>query len=118
MMNSIVQAIPGYHPENVLSASPFGRLKDIAFNPKFWIVSVLLMAIVISALSVVYVQAQNRILFSQLSSLQNIRNASHVEWGQLLLEESTWSTQARIQQIAEQQLGMVAPKQKNIVIVQ
>ncbi len=117
-MNTIVQAIPGYQSENVLSVSPFGNIRDLFASKKFLLVFVLTVAIMISSLSIVYVQAQNRLLFSQLSHLQKVRDNLHVEWWQLLLEQSTWSTQARVQQIAEQALNMTLPEQKNIIIVQ
>ena len=103
--------------ENFLDASPFGRLQDILSNKMVWLMMSLILAVFISALSVVYVQDQNRMLFSELSSLQQKRDAMHVEWGQLLLEESTWSTQARIQRLASSDLQMHLPKQKNIIII-
>ena len=116
-MNTVVEAIPGYYSEDVLTLSPFGSANSIMTNKYFWICAILLVTVFISALSVVYVQAENRLLYSHLTSLQKNRDSLHIQWGQLLLEESTWSTQARVEHTAEQQLNMVLPKQKNIVIV-
>ena len=70
-----------------------------------------------SALGVIYVQDMNRMLYSQLQTLENTRDNLSVEWGQLLLEESTWATQARVAQIASQNLGMSIPEQNSIVMV-
>ncbi|GAG30674.1 unnamed protein product, partial [marine sediment metagenome] len=62
-MNSAVGAIPGYYPEKLLTTSPFGNVKVIAANKNFWLGAMLIALIFISSLSVVYVQAQNRLLF-------------------------------------------------------
>lgn len=96
----------------------FENLRSFILAKDFWLMVVLLLAVFISALTVIYVQEKDRLLFSQLSSLQKQRDALHVEWGQLLLEESTWATQARVQHVATQQLNMIMPQQKNIVMVQ
>lgn len=80
-------------------------------------IALLLAAIFLSALAVVYVQAINRILYSEVQSLEKARESLGVEWSQLLLEQNTWATQARVQEIADQKLQMVVPEQKDIVIV-
>jgi cell division protein FtsL len=80
-------------------------------------IALLLAAIFLSALAVVYVQAINRILYSEVQSLEKTQESLGVEWSQLLLEQNTWATQARIQEIADQKLQMVVPEQKDIVIV-
>ncbi len=36
--------------------------------------------------------------------------ALDVEWGQLQLEQSTWATHTRVEQIARDKLGMHAPR--------
>jgi len=73
--------------------------------------------VLMSALSVIYVTHLTRELHAMYE--QNITDHNHmqVERGQLLLERSTWMMQARIQQIAENQLGMVLPDHKNVIIV-
>ncbi len=117
-MNTIVRSLPNYWGQIELSASPFVNLKDTLKSPLLWLSAVLVIAVFFSALAVVVNQQDNRHLFNQLTSLQKSRNSMYVKWGQLLLEESTWSTQSRIQRIATENLDMVVPKQKNIVIVQ
>lgn len=77
----------------------------------------LLFASVLSAFAVVYVKDLNRRLFIDYQVLQQVRQQYEVEWNKLLLEQSTWSTQARIQTLAQTQLNMIYPKQKNIVII-
>lgn len=80
--------------------------------------SILLIALSIaSALAVVYIADLNRRLFIEYQSAQSTHNQLYVEWGRLLLEQSTWSTQARIQSIAEQRLGMQLPSAADIVMI-
>lgn len=86
--------------------------------PKQWAVTFGLMALIFaSALAVVYVQAENRRLFSELAAIQQHRDNLHVEWGQLLLEGSTWATQSRVQYIARQELHMSMPKVNKITLI-
>jgi cell division protein FtsL len=77
----------------------------------------LLIAVLGSALSVVYVTAQDRQLFSDLQGLRQAHDALSVESGQLLLEQNTWATPARVQLVAQQQLGMVVPATNAITTV-
>jgi cell division protein FtsL len=81
-------------------------------------VLVLALAVVFSALSVIYVAHTSRILHAAYQ--HNIVEAEHlqVEHGQLLLERSTLMMQARVQQMAEKELGMVVPDHKSVVIIQ
>lgn len=93
-----------------------------------WVVSILLskaqfslftliVSTLISALSIVYVTNTTRSLNANVQQALAERDHLHVQWGQLLLEKSTWIMQARIQQIASHKLGMVIPNSKSVVIV-
>lgn len=84
---------------------------------KFWGLSFLVSAIFVSALGDVYVQAMDRVYYGNLQQLQKARDDLSMQWGQLLLEQSTWSTQARVQGIAESRLNMLMPDQRTIVMV-
>lgn len=77
----------------------------------------LVLAILASALSTVYVTNLTRSFHAALQQTAIERDHMHVQWGQLLLEKSTWMMQARVQQIAEEQLAMVYPDHKSVVIV-
>ena len=78
---------------------------------------VLLLAVVVSAVAVVYSKHSGRELFIELQGLTNERDSMDVEWGQLQLEQSTLSTQARVELKARDQLGMVSLSADNMVIV-
>ncbi len=69
-------------------------------------VALLALAVLASALGVVYAKHRSRVLFVQLNELQQQRDAMNVEWGQLQLELSTWANQSRIEQIARRRLRM------------
>ncbi len=71
--------------------------------------AVLLLAVVASAIAVVWARHQGRVAFVQLTQLQNQRDALNVDYGRLELEQATWAAPGRIEQIARGQLGMVDP---------
>ena len=81
------------------------------------LVVALIVAVLLSALSVVYIKDLNRRLFNELQTTQKIRDDLHVEWGQLLLEQSAWSTQARIQQLAHEQLQMEVVNSRDLKLI-
>jgi cell division protein FtsL len=78
---------------------------------------VLLLAVIVSAVGVVYAKHQGRKLFVELQALGNERDAMDVEWGQLQLEQSTLTTQGQVERAAHERLGMVNLSPANMVIV-
>ena len=77
----------------------------------------LALAVLLSALSIIYVTHTTRELYTIYQHNLVEQNRLHVQQGQLLLERGTWMMQARIQQIAESKLGMVMPDYKSVVVV-
>ncbi len=86
-------------------------------NGRTMLVLLLAAAVLGSALGVVYTKHQTRKLFVELQTLQKIRDEMNVEWGQLQLEESTWGTNARVEGMAREKLGMIMPPVDAVVIV-
>lgn len=80
-------------------------------------VVVLALAVLLSALSTIYVTHVNRILHATYQRNLAELDRLHVQRGQLLLERSTWMVQSRIQQIAENKLGMMVPNYKSVMII-
>lgn len=66
-------------------------------------------AIFMSALEVVSTRYQNRLLVVRLQELKVQRDELEREWGQLLLEQGTWSTHGRIEELARTRLNMTIP---------
>lgn len=80
-------------------------------------VFILALAVLLSALSTIYITHTMRILHSTYQHNVAEQNQLHVQRSQLLLERSTWMMQARIQQLAENKLGMVIPGSKEVVVI-
>lgn len=88
------------------------------FDGRQWLSIIsLLAAVFVSAIGVVYSTHESRMLLYQLQQLENERNRLQVEWGQLLLEQSSLVSQGRIEGRAAAELGMKVPGQEDVVIV-
>lgn len=70
---------------------------------------VLLVAIFHTALQLLEVRYQIREQFIVLQTLQQQRDAMTVEWGQLQLEQSTWTQHQRLETTAQTRLNMHYP---------
>lgn len=81
------------------------------------LIAVLIPLVLSSALGVVYAKHQSRKLFVQLNELKQQRDALNVEWGQLQLELSTWATNGRIEQFANQRLHMTNVNFDQVIII-
>lgn len=76
---------------------------------------ILLAIVLISALAAVSSNHRARKLVIEYEHEQERMRALEVEWGQLQLEQSTWATHARVEEIARRRLGMHQPKAAQIV---
>jgi len=74
----------------------------------------LLAAVLASALGVVWTRNESRVLFVQLTALQNQRDALNIEYGKLELEQATYAEPRRIDDEARQKLGMLDPRPQDI----
>lgn len=82
------------------------------------VVAVLWVAVLASALGVVYGKQQARNRFNELQKLTTQRDDLDIEWGQLQLEQSTWATHGRVERVAQKDLDMVTPQASELRIVQ
>lgn len=87
-----------------------------SYKPWF-VVGILILLVVIAALGVIYSTFQTRKLVAEFQHLQNVRNQLQVERGQLLLEQSTWGSFNRVEQLAGKKLKMHVPDPEHIVMV-
>ena len=78
----------------------------------------LLVAVLGSGLSIVYTTHQSRFAFNALQELKDQSNQLETEWGQLLIEQSTFGVEGRIDQKAAEQLQMQVPELSKIVMVE
>ena len=77
----------------------------------------LLVLVLFSGLMVVKTTHENRFAFNELQVLREEANQLDVEWGQLLLEQSTFGLDGRIEQKATRELQMQVPRINDIVMV-
>ena len=73
--------------------------------------------VLVAGLSVVATTHENRFAFNELQVLRHEANGLEVEWGQLLIEQSTFGVEGRIEQKAFEQLQMEVPDIAKIVMV-
>ena len=77
----------------------------------------MVLAILISAIAVIYIKHISRNEFISLQKLENTRDKLNEEWGRLLLEESTWSGPGQIEQQASLRLNMIVPTADVLVVI-
>ena len=77
----------------------------------------LLVSLLVSGLMIVKTTHDNRFAFNELQVLREEANQLDVEWGQLLLEQSTFGLDGRIEQKATRELQMQVPRISDIVMV-
>lgn len=81
-------------------------------------VNLLLLAVLVGcALSLVTSRHQARKLFVELGREQALARGYEVEYGQLQLEQSTWSMPARVEKIAREQLRLQPPDAARIQLL-
>lgn len=85
--------------------------------PWSWGTKCLMGLLVVSAFAVVYLKDLNRRVFIEYQDMLRANQQAQIEWGKLLLEQSTWAAQANVQQIASERLQMFTPNARNIVLI-
>jgi cell division protein FtsL len=80
-------------------------------------VPVLWIATLASAAGAIYCKHRARELFIELEALNARRDNLEIEWGQLQLEQSAWSTHAFVERVASTRLHMAMPPPKDIEII-
>jgi cell division protein FtsL len=81
------------------------------------IVAVLFVAVMASAIAGVYAKHESRKLFTELQKLSNERDRMEVDWGRLQIEQSTWSTYGRVEQLAREQMQMKMPPPDSVSLL-
>ena len=88
-------------------------------TPKLMTIAVaaLWVAVLLSAAGAIYSKHRARELFVTLERLNRQRDTLEIEWGQLQLEQSAWSTHAFVENVAGTKLRMGMPPPKEIELV-
>lgn len=78
---------------------------------------VLFVAVIASALAVIYVSHSHRLLTIERDDLLSQRDDIDIEWRHLQIEQNTLTEHIRVERIAQQQLDMVRPEADQEVLV-
>jgi cell division protein FtsL len=90
-----------------------GQLADMQMSKTMILIIGLLLSVLITGLCVTYTTNAYRLTFSQVQQADQHRHALDMQWGQLLLEQASLATSARVAQLANEKLGMQLPDSKN-----
>ena len=102
-----------------LAAGTFNgsNIRHMLFSIRSLFILLLLMILLVTGFSVIYIKDKTREAVTELHSLEYQHDQMMVEQGKLLLEQNTWSSPIRIQNIAQNQLSMTTPAKNTIVFV-
>lgn len=78
------------------------------------LVLALLVAVLASAIGVVWTRHESRVMFVGLTTLQGQRDDLNIEYGRLELEQATYAEPRRIDEEARSKLGMVEPRPQDV----
>jgi cell division protein FtsL len=89
-------------------------------QPRYPILLIFIFAVVcvLSSMAVIYTKHESRKLFVELEQLTDQRDELNIEWGQLQIEQSTWATHARIEQVATDDLELLRPEATAIYVIE
>ncbi|WP_110668388.1 cell division protein FtsL [Salinicola halophilus] len=106
-------AAQGRRTPSRLGDWPFARRVSV----RSLILTLLVAAILASALAIISTSHLTRVQYARLQKLENQRDALQTEWGRLLLEESTWSSPARIESLSTERLEMRVPGVDEVKVI-
>jgi cell division protein FtsL len=88
--------------------------------PSAWwvIVPALWLTVLGSAAGAIYCKHRARELFVDLERLNRGRDEFEAEWGRLQLEQSSWTTYAYVESVADTRLHMKIPASNTVQLVQ
>ena len=81
------------------------------------VLPLLWLAVLGSAVQVIYARYKARDLFVRLEKLNAQRDSLEMDWGRLQLEQSYWSSNAFVVRVANAKLQMSLPQTRDVRIV-
>ncbi|WP_290785032.1 cell division protein FtsL [Halomonas sp.] len=100
------------------STSGFGWPLALRSSLSLVVVLTLVVACLASALAVITATHLTREQYGRMQQLEREQQQLQTEWGQLLLEESAWSSPARIERLAMERLEMRLPDVDEVEVIQ
>ncbi len=83
-------------------------------NARLWF-PLLLTLVIGSALTVIYVKHQSRVLFADLRGVQKLQDRQVIHWGRLQLQNTTLATHSNVESRARKDLKMRLPEKVELV---
>ncbi|STY28716.1 cell division transmembrane protein FtsL [Legionella wadsworthii] len=90
-----------------------GQLADMHMSKSLYMLIMLLVAVLVSALAVIYSTNSYRVTLNKVEQQEQLTHYLQLQWGQLLLEQASLATPARVQEVATDKLQMLLPNPKN-----
>jgi len=85
--------------------------------PRIYWLALLLTLVLSSAMTVIYVKHESRLLFAELRSIQKLQDQEVIEWGRLQLQNSTLATHSNVESRARKTLKMRMPEKAYLVLL-
>lgn len=82
---------------------------------RIWGIAFLFLALLVSAIAVVYYQYKVRLIFIDIQQQQSLLDQHEIDWGKTQLEVTMLVEQNRIESAAVNQLKLVTPKHEDII---
>ena len=83
-------------------------------DSKIWL-ALLLTIVLGSALTVIHVKHQSRVLFAELRNIQKLQDQQVIQWGRLQLQNTTLATHSNVESRARKDLKMRLPEDIQLV---
>lgn len=110
-MNAAARAIK---QNNFFNSS---NLFKITLTKNCYYILLLLVIILANGLTIVYTTNKYRLCVSELVTLQQQAQSLQLQWGQLLLEQTSITSPARIESLALNKLNMIYPDPPKILTI-
>ncbi len=94
-----------------------GQLADLEMSKTMMLIISVLVAVLMTGLAVTYTTNAYRLTFSQVEKVQQQKNVLELQWSQLLLEQASLATPARVEQLATEKMDMYIPIHKHILVL-
>ena len=93
-------------------------MSDWLARPAFWLGSMLVISLLVTAFFTVHTAYQTRQLYSALQETRAERDRLSIEWGRLLLERGAVSADMRIDAMARQVMLLKPPTTEAMILME
>lgn len=94
-----------------------GQIADMHMSKSIYLLMVLMFAVLVSGFAVVYSTNAYRSTLNQVEQEEQQSHFLQLQWGQLLLEQASLATPARVEELATNKLKMSSPNSTNTYLL-